>query len=200
MVLFRVCLNLNNFEDVKENRITTNTKKAQLILDFYKVLAKIIVFLHNKDIKKTRKQFEEYHEPSLKLRKNIFVTRKSENTENPIIQNIINNLFPPCIEIDFEFKINRLLEKKALHEFKKIIHNKSGVENRDINKKNNGKSHTYQELRNLYYSTKISSFINYLSYALNTNEFWLAFTKKHGLKTKYIPDISLNDSIVLSLH
>jgi hypothetical protein len=187
MVLFRVKLNLNNFEDVKNNRITANKEKATQILRFYKVLGKMIVYLHNSDNKTAKKHIKEYYEPNIKLLKNVFVFRDIDNLDNELMQTVFTSLFPPSIELDFKFKQHTILEKKAIDEFVKI----SGIKVKD---------HTPLELKTLYYSTKITNFITNLNNMLHKNEFWIIFTDKYGLKTKYIPNIDISDSCIYSLY
>lgn len=190
MVLFRVVLDLNNFQELHDLQ-ETNQQKAQKTLKFYKVLAKMIVFFHNKDINNTSRLFPEYNEPYLKLCKNLFVFRDA-TSDNTIIKDVIKSLFPPRIEIDFEFKIHPVNERKAVSEYYKTIKNRRY---KNLISKNNS-----IDIKKLYYSTKITNFINNLNNMLHSNDFWKIFCEKKLLETKYIPNITVSDSIIFSLH
>lgn len=188
MVRFRVYLNLNNIKQLQSIQDSKAKNKANKILKFYKLLAKLIVYEHNKDIKLTQQQYKEYSEPFINIKKNIFVV--SEIPENPagqILQTLIEKMYPPTIEIDFEFKISKRRENFALSQFKKDF----------------GKSlikHSEKELRTLYYSTKIINFVNKLKNYFNSGIYWKIFQSKTQIKTHYKPNISLSDATVLSLH
>ena len=174
MVKFRVSLNLNNFNDYNYSK-----HKTEKIITFYEALANQIKTIHNYDIKKTQRQFKDYCEPLIKIKKNIFI----ENQLLPIIKDLC---LPPTINIDLEFTMSSRREQLALkhfyNEYKGSMKNKS-----------------YIELRSLYYSTKIINFVNRLKGLINENVFWARYTNQEELKTKYKPVISVSDAAVLSL-
>jgi hypothetical protein len=174
MVKFRVSLNLNNFNDYNYSR-----HKTEKIIKFYEALANQIKTIHNYDIKKTQRQFKDYCEPLIKIKKNIFI----ENTLMPIIKDLC---LPPTINIDLEFTMSPHREQLALkrfyNEYKGSMKNKS-----------------YIELRSLYYSTKIINFVNRLRNLINDNILWVNYTNRVELKTRYKPNISVSDATVLSL-
>ena len=182
MVKFRISLNLHNFKHLSETKYSK--QKARKIIQFYKALAQIIKKTHNYDIKRTQKQFKEYCEPLIKIRKNIF-TETIPNDKNPLAE-FIDTLCPPSIDIDIEFKMNSEREEIALRQFYKDYKG-------SMNKK------SYSELRTLYYSTKIIQFVNNLRGLINDNIFWLRYSNLTELKTKYKPIISVSDAAVLSL-
>ncbi len=184
--MFRVVLDLHNFQDLQEGSLIKNKEKANNILKFYKSLAKMIVFFNNRDIQKTRQHIEEYYEPYVKLYKNIFVFRDA-NSDNDFVKSLLTNMFPPCLELDFEFKMHKVCERKAVKEFAKSIKVKFNT-------------HNYKELRNLYYSTKITTFVSTLNDALHNNMMWHRFINKKAIKTKYVPQISVSNTMVISLH
>lgn len=192
MVMFRVCLNLNNFDELYKPYMMKNEKKLEKIVSFYKHLAKMIVSFHNDDIRQTRAIFEDYYEPYIKLKKNIFVTHslnydQDSEYKNDHIESLVQSLYPPLIELDFEFKIQIHLEKKGLKEFtEKLRKENIHVKGKDI--------------RSMYYSTKITNFITNLNVLLIDNNFWKIFLKESGIKTKYTPDITVEDTIVISLN
>lgn len=183
MVKFRISLNLHNFKHLSEGKYSK--QKAQKILKFYKALALNIKQTHNYDVKRTQKQFKEYCEPLIKIRKNIFTETTVEEDENPLAA-FIDTLCPPSIDIDIEFKMTSKREEIALRQFYK-----------DYKGSMNRKS--YKELRTLYYSTKIIQFVNRLRGLINDNILWLHYTNREELKTKYKPVISVSDAAVLSL-
>jgi len=182
MVKFRISLNLHNFKHFSEGKYSK--QKVKKIHQFYKVLAQIIKSTHNCDVKRTQKQFKEYSEPLIKIKKNIF-TETTLTAGNPISA-FIGTLCPPTIDIDIEFKMTSHREEIALKQFHK-----------DYKGSMNNKS--YRELRTLYYSTKIINFVNRLKGLINENVFWLQYTNQEELKTKYNPVISVSDAAVLSL-
>ena len=188
MVRFRVYLHLNNIRKLQAIKDEKAKHKAKKILKFYKLLAKLIVYEHNKDIKLTQKNFKEYSEPLINIKKNIFVVSDvSENIAGNALQSIIEKIYPPTIEIDFEFKISDSRESIAIKHFKKTFGN-------SIVK------HSAKDLRTLYYSTKIINFVNKLKNYFNSGIYWKIFQSKTQIKTHYIPNISLSDATVLSLH
>jgi hypothetical protein len=176
-------LDLHNFNDL-QNKIK-NKLKAKQILKFYKVLAKMIVFFNNTDIRNTQKHIQEYNEPYIKLRKNLFVFRDA-TSNNEIVQKMLSNIFPPSLEIDFEFKMDINLEQKAVNDFVKTFKIKPNM--------------SYKEMKKLYYSTKITNFINSLNDVLHDNIMWNKFIDKKCIKTKYVPNISITNSVILSLN
>ena len=182
MVKFRISLNLHNFTHLSEGKYSK--QKADKILKFYKALAQNIKKTHNYDVKRTQKQFKEYCEPLIKIRKNIFTETVAEN-ENPLAA-FIGTLCPPSIDIDIEFKMTSKREEIALKQFYKDYKG-------SMNKK------TYKELRTLYYSTKIIQFVNRLRGLINDNILWVRYINRAELKTKYKPVISVSDAAVLSL-
>ena len=181
MVKFRISLNLHNF-NLSESKYSV--KKSRKIIQFYKALAQIIKKTHNYDVKRNQKQFKEYCEPLIKIRKNIF-TKTVTNDNNPLAE-FIDTLCPPSIDIDIEFKMNSEREEIALRQFYKDYKG-------SMNKK------SYRELRTLYYSTKIIQFVNNLRGLINNNIFWARYANHNELKTKYKPVISVSDAAVLSL-
>ncbi len=185
MVLFRVVLELHNFQELQEKLAIKNKKKANSILKFYKSLAKMIVFFNNKDIQETKQHIEDYYEPFIKLCKNLFVFRDA-TSDNDIVRQLLSDIFPPCLELDFEFKMHKVLEQKAVKDFAKTNKIKYTTYN-------------YKELRNLYYSTKITTFVSTLNNALHNNMMWQKFIEKKRVKTKYIPHISVSNTTVISL-
>lgn len=182
MVKFRISLNLHNFTHLSEGKYSK--QKADKILKFYKALAQNIKKTHNYDVKRTQKQFKEYCEPLIKIKKNIF-TETSADDNNPLAS-LIDTLCPPSIDIDIEFKMTSKREELALKQFYKDYKG-------SMNKK------SYKELRTLYYSTKIISFVNRLRSLINDNVFWLRYVNQAELKTKYKPIITVSDAAVLSL-
>ncbi len=190
MVYFRVCLSLHNFLDAKENKITKNETKAQNIINFYKLLGKKVAFLYNLDIKTTTKYMNDYYEPLIKLRKNILVYKEANDQENEALTDIVKKLFPPSIEIDFEFIMNKENEQLAIKEFKKSIRKHMKKEERVT---------TYKELRRLYYSTKITNFVKNLNSLITTDQLWNIHKEKYNIKTKYSPHIHVEDTTILSL-
>jgi hypothetical protein len=182
MVKFRISLHLHNFTNLSESKYPE--KKAKKILKFYKALAQIIKKTHNYDVKRTQKQFKEYCEPLIKIRKNIF-TETVADEKNPLAV-LLDKLCPPSIDIDIEFAMNSQREEIALRQFYKDYKG-------SMNKK------SYKELRTLYYSTKIIQFVNRLRWLINDNIFWLRYVNRAELKTKYKPLISVSDAAVLSL-
>jgi hypothetical protein len=182
MVKFRISLNLHNFKYLSESKYSK--QKAKKILKFYKALAQIIKNTHNYDVKRTQKQFKEYCEPLIKIRKNIF-TQTVADDKNPLAT-LIGTLCPPSIDIDIEFKMNSQREELALRQFYKDY-------------KGSVTKSSYKELRTLYYSTKIIQFVNRLRGLINDNVFWLRYINRAELKTKYKPVISVSDAAVLSL-
>ncbi len=188
MVRFRVYLNLNNIKKLQSITDSKAKQKAKKILKFYKLLAKLIVYEHNNDIKLTQQSYNEYSEPLINIKKNIFVV--SELPETPaghILQSLIEKMYPPTIEIDFQFKISKRREHIALSQFKKDF-------GTSLTK------HSNKELRTLYYSTKIINFVNKLKNYFNSGIYWKIFQSKTQIKTHYTPNISLSDATVLSLH
>jgi hypothetical protein len=178
MVKFRISLNLHNI-----NSIDRYSKyKTNKILKFYRALAELIKRTHNLDIKRTQKQFKEYCEPLIKIRKNVF-TETTAAEGNPIAA-IIEQICPPSIDIDLEFSMTSAREEIALRQFHKDY---------------SIKRISYKELRTLYYSTKIIQFVNRLRGLINENILWTHYLNKAGLKTKYKPVISVSDAAVLSL-
>lgn len=182
MVKFRISLNLHNLNNLSDGHYSK--QKAQKILKFYKALAENIKKYHNCDIKRTQKQFKEYCEPLIKIRKNIF-TETVADLNNPLSA-FIDTLCPPSIDIDIEFKMNSTREEKALKQFYKDY-------------KGSVYKNSYKELRTLYYSTKIIQFMNRLRCLINDNILWLRYANTTELKTKYKPIISVSDAAVLSL-
>ncbi len=188
MVRFRVYLHLNNIKKLQAIKDSKTKHKANKILKFYKLLAKLIVYEHNKDIKLTQKHYKEYSEPLINIKKNIFVVSEiSEQGNGQALQSLIEKIYPPTIEIDFEFKISQKREDMAIKYFKKAF-------GHSITK------HSSKEIRTLYYSTKIINFVNKLKNYFNSGIYWKIFQSKTQIKTHYIPNISLSDATVLSLH
>lgn len=183
MVKFRVSLNLHNFNNLSGKKYSKH--KAALINNFYTALANIIKSTHNCDIKRTQKQFKEYCEPLIKIRKNIFSKISVTDSNNPLSA-FIDTLCPPTIEIDIEFKMSSKREEVALREFYK-------------NYKGSMNNKSYRELRTLYYSTKIIQFMNRLRNLINENVLWKRYINQESLKTKYQPVITVSDAAVLSL-
>lgn len=181
MVKFRISLNLHNFKHLSEDKYS---KKTQKIVKFYKALAQIIKKTHNCDIKRTQRQFKEYCEPMIRIRKNIFTETVAEEG-NPLAA-FIDSICPPSMDIDIEFKMTSRREELALRQFYKDYKG-------SMNKK------SYQELRTLYYSTKIIQFVNKLRELINDNVLWVHYLNRAELKTKYKPHISVSDAAVLSL-
>jgi hypothetical protein len=186
MVLFRIILDLHNFDFLQKNIVNKNKKKAKYILEYYKALGKMIVYFHNSDINNTRQYMKKYYEPYIKLNKNLFVFR--DIPDNISIKNILNKIFPPSLELDIEFTMNPIFEKKAIKTFSKLVNNK------DNNITN------YKDLRILYYSTKITNFVNNLNNTFTSHFLWNNFIEKYKIKTKYIPNITVNSTSVLSLN
>ena len=182
MVKFRISLNLHNFKHFSESKYSK--QKVKKILKFYKDLGQLIKSTHNCDVKRTQKQFKEYCEPLIKIRKNIFTEMTAE--DNSPLAPFIDTLCPPTIDIDIEFKMTSQREETALKQFYK-----------DYRGSMNNKS--YKELRTLYYSTKIISFVNRLRSLINDNVFWIRYVNQVELKTKYKPVITVSDAAVLSL-
>lgn len=182
MVKFRISLNLHNFKHLSESKYSK--QKAKKILKFYKALAQIIKKTHNYDVKRTQKQFKEYCEPLIKIRKNIF-TETVADDKNPLAA-LIDTLCPPSIDIDIEFRMTSKREELALRQFYKDY-------------KGSVTKTSYKELRTLYYSTKIIQFVNRLRGLINDNILWLRYINRAELKTKYKPVISVSDAAVLSL-
>jgi hypothetical protein len=182
MVKFRISLNLHNFKHFSESKYSK--QKVKKILKFYQELGTIIKSTHNCDVKRTQKQFKEYCEPLIRIRKNIF-TETTAAEGNPLAA-FIDTLCPPTIDIDIEFKMTSKREELALKQFYKDYKG-------SMNKK------SYKELRTLYYSTKIISFVNRLRGLINDNIFWSHYVNQAELKTKYKPIISVSDAAVLSL-
>ncbi len=182
MVKFRISLNLHNFKYLSEGKLSK--QKANKIIKFYRVLAQIIKKTHNCDVKRTQKQFKEYCEPFIKIKKNIFTETVTEN-DNPL-GSFISTICPPSIDIDIEFNMTSKREEIALRQFYKDYKS-------SMNKK------SYKELRTLYYSTKIIQFVNRLRGLINEDVLWLRYINRTELKTKYRPNISVSDAAVLSL-
>jgi hypothetical protein len=182
MVKFRISLNLHNFKNFSEGKYPK--QKVKKILKFYNALAQIIKTTHNCDVKRTQRQFKEYCEPLIKIRKKIF-TETTAADDNPLGA-LIDTICPPTIDIDIEFKMTSQREEIALKQFYK-----------DYKGSMNSKS--YKELRTLYYSTKIISFVNSLRSLINDNVHWIRYMKQEELKTKYKPVITVSDAAVLSL-
>jgi hypothetical protein len=178
MVKFRVSLNLHNINSINKY----SKHKTNRILKFYRALAELIRRVHNLDVKRTQKQFKEYCEPLIKIRKNIF----TETTSDSPISSILEYLCPPSIDIDIEFNMTSEREEIALKQFYKDY-------------KGSIKRSSYSELKTLYYSTKIIQFVNRLRGLMNENVLWEHYLNKAGLKTKYKPIISVSDAAVLSL-
>lgn len=187
MVLFRLSLNLHNYSDIETKY---SQKKSEYILQFYRMLGDLIRITHNNEIKLTRKQFKDYYEPFIKIKKFIFI--KPVADDNNPFASIIDRLCPPSLDIDIEFKMSEKHELNAIKQFKKVI-NTSG------NKKLLHKS-SFNELRTLYYSTKITHFINMLNRFLMNNNYWEYYITQTNFKTKYIPKIDIADNNVLSLN
>ena len=182
MVKFRISLSLHNFKNFSRGKYSK--QKVKKILHFYKVLAQIIKSTHNCDVKRTQKEFKDYSEPLIKIKKNIF-TETTAAEGNPLAA-FIDTLCPPTIDIDIEFKMTSQREEMALKEFYK-------------NYKGSMNNKSYRELRTLYYSTKIINFVNRLKGLINENVFWARYINQEELKTKYKPVISVSDAAVLSL-
>jgi hypothetical protein len=182
MVKFRISLNLHNFKHLSEKKYSKT--KAQKIFEFYKALAEIIKKTHNYDVKRTQKQFKEYCEPLIKIRKNIF-TETIADEKNPLSV-FIDSICPPSIDIDIEFKMTSKREEIALRQYYKDY-------------KGSVTKCSYKELRTLYYSTKIIQFVNRLRGLINDDTLWLQYANRKELKTKYKPIISVSDAAVLSL-
>jgi hypothetical protein len=182
MVKFRISLNLHNFNNLSEKKYSK--LKANKILKFYKAIGKLIKKTHNYDVKRTQKQFKEYCEPLIKIRKNIFTETVAEEG-NPLAA-LIGTICPPSIDIDIEFAMTSQREEIALKQFYKDY-------------KGSVTKSSYKELRTLYYSTKIIQFVNRLRGLINDNVLWLRYVNRQDLKTKYKPDISVSDAAVLSL-
>jgi hypothetical protein len=182
MVKFRISLNLHNFKHFSQGKYSK--QKVKKILQFYKVLAQIIKSTHNCDVKRTQKEFKDYSEPLIKIKKNIF-TETTAAEGNPLAA-FIDTICPPTIDIDIEFKMTSQREEMALKQFHKDYKG-------SMNKK------SYKELRTLYYSTKIINFVNRLRGLINENVFWARYINQEELKTKYKPVISVSDAAVLSL-
>lgn len=180
MVGFRICLNLHNYKKLSAKYSHEKTKK---ILRFYTALGNLIKRTHNYDIKRTQKQFKQYSEPLIEIRKNIF--NGDSKTHDPL-QAFLNLLCPPTIDIYIDFKLSKKREEIALRQFfkdyKDSLYDKS-----------------YKELRTLYYSTKIVQFVSNLRSLINENVLWKHYLNKAELKTKYIPKITVSDATVLSL-
>lgn len=181
MVKFRISLNLHNFKHLSEKKYS---KKAQKIVKFYKALGQIIKKTHNYDVKRTQRQFKEYCEPMIRIRKNIFTETVAEDG-NPLAS-FIDTICPPSLDIDIEFKMTSQKEEVALKQFYKDY--KGSMDRK-----------SYKELRTLYYSTKIIQFVNRLRELINDNILWDTYTNRAELKTKYTPLISVSDAAVLSL-
>jgi hypothetical protein len=182
MVKFRITLNLHNFNHFSEAKYSK--QKVKKILKFYKALAQLIKSTHNCDVKRTQKQFKEYCEPLIKIRKNIFTETTAEEG-NPLAA-FIGTICPPTIDIDIEFKMTSQREELALRQFYKDYKG-------SMNKK------SYRELRTLYYSTKIINFVNRLRILIKDNVHWVRYMNESELKTKYKPVITVSDAAVLSL-
>jgi len=182
MVKFRISLNLHNFKAFSEGKYSK--QKTKKILKFYKVLAEQIKITHNYDVKRTQKQFKDYCEPLVKVRKNIFTTFSAAD-DNPLAA-IVDTICPPSIDIDLEFKMTPEREEVALKQFYKDYQG-------SMRKK------SYRELRALYYSTKIINFVNKLRELINDNILRMRYLNTTELKTKYKPIISVSDAAVLSL-
>ena len=182
MVKFRISLNLHNFKKCSNKKYSD--QKSKKIIKFYRALAQLIKLTHNCDVKRTQKQFKEYCEPLIKIRKNIFTEPIAE--EGSPIAAFIDKICPPTIDIDIEFKMTSQREEIALKQFYKDY--KGSMRNK-----------SYTELRTLYYSTKIISFVNKLRNLINDNVFWLHYISRSELKTKYNPVITVSDAAVLSL-
>ncbi len=180
MVRFRVSLNLHNINSINKY----SKHKTGKILKFYRALALMIKRVHNIDVKRTQKQFKEYCEPLIKIRKNIFTETTAEEG-NPI-SSILEYLYPPSIDIDIEFSMTSDKEALALRQFYKDY-------------KGSISRSSYRELKTLYYSTKIIQFVNRLRGLMNENILWVNYLNNAGLKTKYKPVISVSDAAVLSL-
>lgn len=188
MVRFRVYLHLNNIRNLQAIKDSKVKHKAKKILKFYKLIAKLIVYEHNKDIKLTQRNFKEYSEPLIDIKKNIFVVSKiSENSAGHVLHSLIEKIYPPTIEIDFEFKISDASETIAIKHFKKTFGSPTV-------------KHSNKDLRTLYYSTKIINFVNKLNNYFSSGIYWKIFQSKTQIKTHYTPNISLSDATVLSLH
>jgi hypothetical protein len=110
MVKFRVSLNLHNY-NINSGRYSK--QKVKKIHSFYKTLAELIKSTHNCDVRRTQKQFKEYSEPLIRIRKNIFTTALRDQTL-PVLFQLI---FPPTIDIDIEFKMTSEREETALRQF-----------------------------------------------------------------------------------
>jgi hypothetical protein len=182
MVKFRISLNLHNFKNLSKSKYSE--QKAKKIIKFYKAIAHLIKKSHNYDVKRTQKQFKEYCEPLIKIKKNIF-TETIANNENPL-SCLLDTLCPPTIDIDIEFSMTSKREELALRQYYKDY--KGSVCNK-----------SYIELRTLYYSTKIIQFVNRLRSLINDNILWVRYTNRTELKTKYKPVITVSDAAVLSL-
>jgi hypothetical protein len=174
MVKFRISLNLHNFNDFNYSK-----HKTRKIITFYEALANQIKTIHNYDIKKTQRQFKDYCEPLIKIKKNIFI-------ENEYGSSIKEICVPPTIHIDLEFIMTSRREELALKRFYNDY-------------KGSMKNKSYIELRTLYYSTKIINFVNRLRNLINDNILWIHYINKVELKTRYTPNISVSDATVLSL-
>jgi hypothetical protein len=182
MIKFRISLNLHNFNNIHNKKYSKS--KTTTLLKFYKTLAKTIRILHNNDIKQTRRQFKEYYEPSIVIKRNIFTVTSVEE-DNPI-STIIDKICPPTIDIDVEFRMKPEHEKAALKQYHKEY--EQSVKN--MNMKN---------IRTLYYSTKITHFMNRLRCLIDDNVFWDFYKKHNSIKTKYAPIMSISNVAVLSL-
>jgi hypothetical protein len=180
MVRFRVSLNLHNINSINKY----SKQKTNRILKFYRALAELIRRSHNLDVKRTQRQFKEYCEPLIKIRKNIFT--ETTAAEGSPVASILEYLCPPSIDIDIEFSMSSEREELALKQFYKDY-------------KGSIKRSSYRELKTLYYSTKIIQFVNRLRGLMNENILWVHYLNKAGLKTKYKPVISVSDAAVLSL-
>lgn len=183
MVKFRISLNLHNFKHCSNGKYSK--QKMEKIHQFYKLLAQIIKSTHNCDVKRTQKQFKDYSEPLIKIKRNIF-SEPSAVDENHMAA-FIDTVFPPTIDIDIEFKMTSEREEVALKQFHTYY--KGSMNNK-----------SYKELRVLYYSTKIINFVNRLRGLINENIFWMQYINHEELKTKYKPVISVSDAAVLSLN
>jgi uncharacterized protein Veg len=183
MVHFRVSFDLHNFNVIYKNRNTDNiqnAKKIKKIMRFYKRLAGVIVCEHNIEIEEIQKQYGDYYQPDIKIKKCTFVFPKMKINKSQVIH------MTPRLDIDFKFKISSRSEKYAIKEFKKEM-------GRQLTVKNN------KELHNVYYSTQIIQFTNKLRSYIEKGVYWDLYTYTFPIKTKYVPNITLSNTAVLSL-
>jgi hypothetical protein len=182
MVKFRISLRLYNYNDVSQGPYSKI--KAKKILNFYEAIGQIIKSTHNCDVKRTHKMFKEYHEPLIKIRKNIFT--KPEATLDSPTATFLDILLSPTMDLDLEFKMSGEEEEIALKQFYKDY-------------KGSMKKKSYKELRSLYYSSKIIQFVNRLRGLVEDGILWKRYINTTALKTKYKPSMIVSDATVLSL-